>query len=259
VRCTLNKLVPGIITSEDEYKYTFGRNGIYFYESPTINPSLMSDRIGVFSVILKCEKEHISPNITYLNEQTDFLEYWSHVSDTHAVTAYADHLGRRISGTYVTREEYAQGVNYIDSFGDSGVLRSLEVGAYILDGYWMPYENNWDYVYFNHSLVIVDKNDSTSYIQQFILDDKIIRYFTITDDSYTSEDIELTQGQGGGGSGGSVTIDETLSISGAAADAKATGDKIKEMTPVKGTDYWTETDIAEIKAYVDEAILGGAW
>jgi len=30
-------------------------------------------------------------------------------------------------------------------------------------------------------------------------------------------------------------------------------------TPVKGTDYWTVTDVAEIKSYVDEAILGGAW
>lgn len=30
-------------------------------------------------------------------------------------------------------------------------------------------------------------------------------------------------------------------------------------TPVRGVDYWTEEDIASIKAYVDEAILGGAW
>lgn len=30
-------------------------------------------------------------------------------------------------------------------------------------------------------------------------------------------------------------------------------------TPVRGTDYWTEEDKAEIKAYVDEAILGGEW
>ena len=30
-------------------------------------------------------------------------------------------------------------------------------------------------------------------------------------------------------------------------------------TPVKGTDYWTEEDKAEIKSYVDEAILGGEW
>lgn len=30
-------------------------------------------------------------------------------------------------------------------------------------------------------------------------------------------------------------------------------------TPVRGIDYWTEADKNEIKAYVDEAILGGAW
>lgn len=30
-------------------------------------------------------------------------------------------------------------------------------------------------------------------------------------------------------------------------------------TPVKGVDYWTEEDKEEIRAYVDEAILGGAW
>ncbi|MBR5873100.1 MAG: hypothetical protein IKY90_00015 [Oscillospiraceae bacterium] len=30
-------------------------------------------------------------------------------------------------------------------------------------------------------------------------------------------------------------------------------------TPVKGTDYWTEADKAEIKSYVDEAILNGSW
>lgn len=30
-------------------------------------------------------------------------------------------------------------------------------------------------------------------------------------------------------------------------------------TPVRGTDYWTAEDIAEIKSYVDDAILGGAW
>lgn len=30
-------------------------------------------------------------------------------------------------------------------------------------------------------------------------------------------------------------------------------------TPVRGVDYWTPADIAEIKSYVDNAILGGAW
>ena len=30
-------------------------------------------------------------------------------------------------------------------------------------------------------------------------------------------------------------------------------------TPVRGTDYWTAADIAEIKSYVDDAILNGEW
>lgn len=30
-------------------------------------------------------------------------------------------------------------------------------------------------------------------------------------------------------------------------------------TPQRGTDYWTEADKAEIKAYVDNAIIGGSW
>lgn len=30
-------------------------------------------------------------------------------------------------------------------------------------------------------------------------------------------------------------------------------------SPIRGTDYWTDADKAEIKSYVDEAILNGAW
>jgi hypothetical protein len=30
-------------------------------------------------------------------------------------------------------------------------------------------------------------------------------------------------------------------------------------TPQRGVDYWTDADKAEIKSYVDDAILGGAW
>lgn len=41
----------------------------------------------------------------------------------------------------------------------------------------------------------------------------------------------------------------------ALAQAKADG----ELTPVRGVDYWTEADKEEIKSYVDNAILGGAW
>lgn len=91
-------------------------------------------------------------------------------------------------------------------------------------------------------------------------------------------------------------LDKTLTQEGQAADAKAVGDALAEkittpstaavgqtiavkaiddngkpteweavpmpsdgITPVRGTDYWTEEDKAEIKSYVDEAILGGAW
>ncbi len=32
-----------------------------------------------------------------------------------------------------------------------------------------------------------------------------------------------------------------------------------EAVPVRGVDYWTDEDKQEIKSYVDEAILGGAW
>ncbi len=39
-----------------------------------------------------------------------------------------------------------------------------------------------------------------------------------------------------------------------------TGEKGADgYTPVRGKDYWTEEDKAEIKAYVEEAILGGEW
>jgi len=47
---------------------------------------------------------------------------------------------------------------------------------------------------------------------------------------------------------GSVTAERKGNIKGAPG-----------YSPVKGTDYWTDADKAEIKAYVDEAILGGAW
>jgi len=46
-------------------------------------------------------------------------------------------------------------------------------------------------------------------------------------------------------------------------DKGADGDKGEQgepgYTPVRGTDYWTAADKAEIKSYVDAAILGGAW
>ncbi len=41
------------------------------------------------------------------------------------------------------------------------------------------------------------------------------------------------------------------------AEVRAKGED--GYSPQRGIDYWTDEDKAEIKAYVDEAILGGAW
>ena len=51
-------------------------------------------------------------------------------------------------------------------------------------------------------------------------------------------------------------LKEHFSSSGEGSNGK---DGVDGYTPVKGTDYWTEEDKAEIKAYVDEAILNGSW
>ena len=61
-------------------------------------------------------------------------------------------------------------------------------------------------------------------------------------------------------SGGVFAADKALSdaIDAALAQAKESGE-FDGKTPARGTDYWTSADIAEIKSYVDEAILGGAW
>ena len=49
----------------------------------------------------------------------------------------------------------------------------------------------------------------------------------------------------------------TLTSSSGTDSVDLKGDK--GDAPVKGVDYWTESDISDIKAYVDEAILGGSW
>lgn len=36
-------------------------------------------------------------------------------------------------------------------------------------------------------------------------------------------------------------------------------DGVDGYTPQYGIDYWTSADIEEIKSYVDEALLKGAW
>ena len=50
-------------------------------------------------------------------------------------------------------------------------------------------------------------------------------------------------------------------VGSALTEAKESGEFDGEdgYTPVRGTDYWTDADKAEIKAYVDESILNGEW
>lgn len=71
-----------------------------------------------------------------------------------------------------------------------------------------------------------------------------------TKPAYTAEEV------------GAVGIDQLdTAIEAALAQAKESGafDGNSGYTPVRGTDYWTDADKAEIKSYVDNAILGGAW
>jgi hypothetical protein len=56
-------------------------------------------------------------------------------------------------------------------------------------------------------------------------------------------------------------IDDAIAQAKESGDLKGEkGDKgDKGDSPIRGTDYWTDADKAEIKSYVDEAILNGAW
>lgn len=46
--------------------------------------------------------------------------------------------------------------------------------------------------------------------------------------------------------------DKSLTKAGVAADAKAVGDKLKEVTPIKGVHYWNDEDKAEINEHINE-------
>lgn len=95
---------------------------------------------------------------------------------------------------------------------------------------------------------------------------------TITDanGTTTAEVYNGTSGAGGSGENG-VTFTPTVSSDGVISwtndgglsnptPVNIKGPKgDKGDAPVRGTDYWTAADIAEIKGYVDDAILGGAW
>ena len=63
--------------------------------------------------------------------------------------------------------------------------------------------------------------------------------------------------QGPKGETGSQGPKGETGAQGAKGDKGDTG--ASGYTPERGKDYWTDSDMAEIKAYVDNAILGGSW
>lgn len=80
----------------------------------------------------------------------------------------------------------------------------------------------------------------------------------------TGTHLEFTIPQGGGGGTGTagksayeIALDH--GFEGSEEEWLESLNGTDGYKPVKGTDYWTETDKAEIKSYVNEAILGGAW
>lgn len=52
----------------------------------------------------------------------------------------------------------------------------------------------------------------------------------------------------------------SANLKGDKGDQGIQGEKGEDgLSPVRGTDYWTDADKAEIKSYVDDAILNGEW
>ena len=69
-------------------------------------------------------------------------------------------------------------------------------------------------------------------------------------------------GEFDGADGASVTHiwnGTTLMVTSASGTSSANLKGDAGYSPVRGTDYWTAADKAEIKSYVDDAILNGAW
>lgn len=77
--------------------------------------------------------------------------------------------------------------------------------------------------------------------------------FTYSD--FTAEQLAALKGEKG--DKGDPGAKGATGATGATGAAGANGKDGK--TPVRGTDYWTAADKAEIKSYVDTAILGGEW
>ena len=103
------------------------------------------------------------------------------------------------------------------------------------------------------------------------LDGKVLQYRFDADGEWETifdfSTVETVKGDPGDtpyiGANGNWFIGDTDTGVKAKGDKGDTGSAGKNgadgKTPVRGTDYWTEADKTEIKSYVDEAIVNGAW
>ena len=154
------------------------------------------------------------------------------------------------------------GITFIESTDTANpvVLRDLASGAYVLYGRYIPYTGSTRTLTFSSNLLVnIIKSSSTSHVQVFYPANNVVQFLNITDSTYERTDIKLNdlneavstletsvgdlsaletnaktdlvsainEAAQSGGSG--VTIDNTLSQEGQAADAAAVGESLKNM------------------------------
>lgn len=127
-------------------------------------------------------------------------------------------------------------------------------------------------------LLLVDKSASGACTMQVrIYCGKTDKRYITTGGAWTAWEAVTGGGSGGGSDGGyykpviNQTDDTTAEFDFIPSEATMPAVEAVTLTlprgakgaagytPIRGTDYWTEVDKAEIKGYVDDAILGGAW
>lgn len=133
-------------------------------------------------------------------------------------------------------------------------LRDLESGTYILSGKFHAYSGHTGTLSFSSALLVnVIKSTSKSSVQVFYPVSNCVQFLEITDDAMTRTNVYLNKVIEYIGtmtdlttddktslvgainelvtkSGAGVSVDDTLTISGSAADAKATGDQIRALS-----------------------------
>lgn len=121
----------------------------------------------------------------------------------------------------------------------SEIIAAVDAGKIVvttdIDGMLVPLYYAEMYAYF---VAVTEDDDKLHIVKYTILQDKSV--------IHNVKGVELNNG----------ATPEQID---AAIEEYLTKNPVAGKTPVRGVDYWTDEDKAEIKSYVDEAILGGAW